>query len=608
MHLRSTLLTFLLALGLGGYYVAVELPRDPSAIGASAGERLLTLETDQITRLVIRRPGAPELVVEREPGALWEISAPVRARADLSQVQRIYQALHARRILTSWQPASGERAAFGFEPPRLVVVLSDGTTTHELRFGEPAPGGQRRYVMRDDDPRVHLVPRMVFDAFDTDAEQLRDRRLLRLRDAEARARAIAVTRGDATWTLTYRRDRWLLDGGERVDGVLGGQIANFLNCRYETARPLLPTAVEATLRLQLAGMDSPLEMRVSALDGNHYWVWGPADTRQYKLPRLHLDPLLAGPDGMISRELLHGRAGANHIVRVELRRDAAGTLDPPLGLTVNEYKVLTPEDPDRLPAYSATRTTGLMKLLDRRAIARVLVPVASEADLKAYGLAPASTVLAVRKRWLRGATEFTAWCALHIGRDADGLTAIRIEGWPEEGSFRPGIYGVDRALGQRLRAGRLALRDTKLIYGKAVVERARKLSLARRDSPTIVVERAGDRWLAGEGVDRTAAARQLVEIAAAIRVAGFLPPDATFTDAQLDAPDYRLTLTLAATETAPEETVTLVARYRTDPAPSRSWLGVEGGPIGWFSGRKVARFPKGVVSFFDELYAALTAD
>ncbi len=158
-----------------------------------AGQALTTLQPAQVRHLRLERSGRPDIEVEHR-GAQWQITAPLRARADEFQVLRMLGVLGARPAARL--PAAGlER--FDLLPPAARLTVDDV----EIAFGGINTVTREQYVMRGD--TVYVVPLRHGAALPADAAALIRRVLLSENEQPVAVLlpGFSVRQSDGRWQL-----------------------------------------------------------------------------------------------------------------------------------------------------------------------------------------------------------------------------------------------------------------------------------------------------------------------------------------------------------------------------------------------------------------------
>ena len=160
-----------------------------------AAQQTLSAQAPGTARnITLTRPGKPDIVLEKT-GAQWQITAPVRARADEFQVLRMLTILEARP--KAQFPADG-LARFDLDPPvaRLRIDAAD------YAYGGINTVTSEQYVRRGD--TVYAVELRHGAALPADAAALIRRALLgeTERPAVITLPQFSLAQADGKWTIT----------------------------------------------------------------------------------------------------------------------------------------------------------------------------------------------------------------------------------------------------------------------------------------------------------------------------------------------------------------------------------------------------------------------
>ena len=197
MYLRSTLVSFVIALGLAAYWFAFEHAKAPEDPRQTLNQDMTDLRVEQIVRIQIQSSQRPPTTLTRKPGSPdWQLDK--RGPVDRKMVHAMYTALHDEKL---YGQLTGDLEQFGLDQPVLTVTLVDSDDKQTvLHFGDADPSGRRRYLMRGSSSRVYLVRSRAYSAFDQQANDLRDRRVMPV-NAPAKVAQVSVTQGANTWSM-----------------------------------------------------------------------------------------------------------------------------------------------------------------------------------------------------------------------------------------------------------------------------------------------------------------------------------------------------------------------------------------------------------------------
>jgi hypothetical protein len=203
----TTIALLLAAVGLAAYVYFVERhSRTTEQVEADRARLAPGFDRDAVSRIVISRPGQPEVTLEREKREAWRLTAPRIGRADATVLSEILSAVEflEHRAKVSDRGARG-RAEYGLHPPRATIRLKTGARELVLSVGNYDAAGQGVYAARGDEPAVYIVEKRFRDLLDRDSDALRDRRLLGFdpgRVKQLRVGDAMLVKEGSAWFLT----------------------------------------------------------------------------------------------------------------------------------------------------------------------------------------------------------------------------------------------------------------------------------------------------------------------------------------------------------------------------------------------------------------------
>src|SRR5689334_9909785 len=145
---------------------------------ADAPPKILALGADTIQRIEIRRRGEDPITLQLK-GSQWEMTSPKPFAVDSTAVSAITSAaasLDAERVV---DPNVSDPKAYGLAPAAIEVDFgTKNGKTSKLLIGDNTPAGSAVYAKLDGDPRLFTMATYSKTAFDKEAKDLRDKRLL----------------------------------------------------------------------------------------------------------------------------------------------------------------------------------------------------------------------------------------------------------------------------------------------------------------------------------------------------------------------------------------------------------------------------------------------
>ncbi len=180
---------------------------------------VIDLDTRAVARIELESP-REVIRLEREgPDGRgeWRLNSPVSARASGEEVGKLLDALGGLTVEEFASEGPGTDAEFGLVPPRFLVTLGDDDHKKTVLFGKKVKDGEGVYCKRGSLDSVYVVSEDVLERLDIDAEQFRDRKLLRAASRDS-VRSISVRAGERTLLLSQAGDGWKITGPVAAKG------------------------------------------------------------------------------------------------------------------------------------------------------------------------------------------------------------------------------------------------------------------------------------------------------------------------------------------------------------------------------------------------------
>ena len=208
MSLPRTLLMLVVLLGLGAYVYFIELPK---AQQEAEKPTVLTFEKEAVDTLTLTYPER-EIRLQQTAAGEWDITAPIRAKADDTAVNNMLTTIvdeEVTRSLTPEEPV--DLALYGLAQPPVVlrIALQDGTTLPKVSIGKDTPVGFSAYVQKEGDPQLHLTRQAFRLGLTKEVKELRDKTVLPFEtDSVTR---IAINTAETSMVLGKTDDGWAFE-------------------------------------------------------------------------------------------------------------------------------------------------------------------------------------------------------------------------------------------------------------------------------------------------------------------------------------------------------------------------------------------------------------
>jgi Domain of unknown function (DUF4340) len=174
---RSTLILVAVAAAVGAFVYFREYRRPPANEKPVAAKTAFHFAEADVAGLTIARAGS-SVAAERQ-GGQWQITAPVRTRAEQGAIGDIVDDLVDAPISRTLPAGQGRLHAFGLDQPAvtLEIRLKNGQQ-HRVRLGNLDFSGQEVYAQMDGANDAVLLPAELRARADKSLDQLRDRSVL----------------------------------------------------------------------------------------------------------------------------------------------------------------------------------------------------------------------------------------------------------------------------------------------------------------------------------------------------------------------------------------------------------------------------------------------
>lgn len=203
---RSTPILLVVFLALGAYVYFVELERPPAS-ESPPNEQLFEWEADAITGLALNSNGEATELSRTADGDGWQITAPISAAADETQISSITSALESLEVPRVINDAASDLTPFGLVEPEVEVAISVSGDPQESRLliGDATPTGGERYAKLAASNRVFLVASYLNTTLGRSTFDLRDKTILNFENGDVEQFEIGA---DRSMRFTKDQNEW----------------------------------------------------------------------------------------------------------------------------------------------------------------------------------------------------------------------------------------------------------------------------------------------------------------------------------------------------------------------------------------------------------------
>jgi hypothetical protein len=176
--LRSTIVLFVAAIGLGAYLYFVDAKK-PIA-DEHPKEKLFTADATKVDQLEVKAASGEVTALKKDTSG-WSIVKPIQARADqnnVSDVAASVASLDQDRVVDE-NPS--DLKTYGLAPPRIEVTfnVAGDKEPKRLLVGDKTPTGMGLYAKLPNDKRVFLIANSVESSLNRSTFDLRDKTALK---------------------------------------------------------------------------------------------------------------------------------------------------------------------------------------------------------------------------------------------------------------------------------------------------------------------------------------------------------------------------------------------------------------------------------------------
>jgi Domain of unknown function (DUF4340) len=255
--LRSTIALVVVLAGLGAYvyFVTWKLPEGGADASAKKEKVFAGLEAAKIDELKISSAAGDSTTLKKDAGG-WQMTAPLAAKADESEIASITSALTSADLVRVVDENPGDLNAYGLLTPRIEIDFkaAGDKDYRKLLVGEKTPTGADLFARRNDEKKVFLIPAMHETTLNRTTFDLRDKSLLKV-DRE-KLDGVEVTAGGKTLLIAKDAGEWKLKKPIETKADFGA--AENLVSRLQSLQMKSIAADEATpADLKKFGLDKP---------------------------------------------------------------------------------------------------------------------------------------------------------------------------------------------------------------------------------------------------------------------------------------------------------------------------------------------------------------
>ena len=175
---------------------------------AEASPKILTLNSGDVSGLLIHRKDHPEIRLSRNESGAWQITAPKALPTDQESVSSLLSTLSSLSSERLLEEKTSDLTTYGLANPavELDVTLKDNKT-QKLLIGDQTPAGNSYYAMLAGDPRLFKLASYSKTSLDKTVNDLRDKRLFTADFDKVSQIELVNQKPDRKQDITFAREK-----------------------------------------------------------------------------------------------------------------------------------------------------------------------------------------------------------------------------------------------------------------------------------------------------------------------------------------------------------------------------------------------------------------
>ena len=210
--LQSTIALVVVLAGLGAYiyFVTWKMPEGGADAAAKKEKVFAGFEADKIEEIKVTSAAGDATTLKKEGGA-WQMSQPIAAKADESEVSGITTALGSIEVSRVIDENPTNLNDYGLSNPRIEIDFKGAGDKdyRKLLVGDKSPTGGDLFAKRNDEKKVFLIPAFQETSLNRTTFDLREKTVLKFDrekvdgiDVTAGGKTLAVAKDGGDWKIT----------------------------------------------------------------------------------------------------------------------------------------------------------------------------------------------------------------------------------------------------------------------------------------------------------------------------------------------------------------------------------------------------------------------
>ncbi len=170
--------------------------------------KLLTFSSSDINKVELKR--GSELIIFEKKDDSWEITSPLKTKADKYTVDRLVEDFSDLKIERKVEENAKDLKKYGLEPPHRILKLfkKDGSSV-TVHVGIENPIDGALYAKKPEENTVYLIPSFLKSGLDKTLFDFRNKKIFEF-EKDKVSRVVWESEGKI-WKAYKKEDEWFLD-------------------------------------------------------------------------------------------------------------------------------------------------------------------------------------------------------------------------------------------------------------------------------------------------------------------------------------------------------------------------------------------------------------
>ncbi len=207
MRSRTTLVLAAVFAVLLGAVLLFESKGKKEAAAKDKENLLIDVASADVRKIELKKAGGT-IVLAKDDKGVWQITAPLSARADASEAEGLASSLAGLRLERVVEKEAKDLKAYGIPQTEVSLWVKGKEAPLAVLVGMENPLDKSLFAKRADDPRVVLLGSSLKTSLDKTVFDLRDKAVFKFEPAEVQK--VRVRAKDAAWEAARDADTWRL--------------------------------------------------------------------------------------------------------------------------------------------------------------------------------------------------------------------------------------------------------------------------------------------------------------------------------------------------------------------------------------------------------------